>query len=412
MALHLVSRILYPITDGINALLFLRYTGTSTWTALAVFFLQLLLFGLVLRTWIAPFILKAISKRIRIGSISLRSVRRLYVKTNAVTIKVDRIGISYHNHSSFNTRRFSLKIEGLCVELHKPRVPEKQKGGVPNAQSHSRTRSIRNLSMSSASQAFWSLYSAGYALVEPIGRPLIRACFVTSLRIIIRCLPVLTQAFDVEITSALVTLAESPGAYIAVRGTILSATISFSAVEEVILLSNGPSRGHSSRRYLGFLNTAHMRFRLKASARRALERAWGRTKGRASFVLQIQEISCITDNESLSSTYSRIPDSSHLVADRFALVTRARSKNTLCIALPRMTEFSASFDFGPRKGIIEERSLVSSLKISKIEISKEPLMHFLRTITRSRANIRTALNGSEQLTNVSIQTSRDVLFLN
>lgn len=291
MSLRLLSQVYPRVASSLKVLLLLRYDGTSTWVTIAIILLQILCLGLALRTWIAPFILKALSKRIRIGSISLRSVRRLYIRTNGLIIRADRIGFSYHDHSSpTSTRRFSLKLEGLYVGLDDLEIPTFRRGNEDSKGPNS-LQYLRKIIVSAISQAFWHSYSACYTTVEPFARPLIRTCFVASLRIIIRCLPVLTQAFDVEVASALVSLSKTPGAYIAIRGTTLSAEVSFFAVEDVITLARVPRSNPETRRYLGFLNMAHMRFRLRASARRALERAWGRTRGRASFGLQVQELS-------------------------------------------------------------------------------------------------------------------------
>src|SRR6202040_1574170 len=74
----------------------------------------------VLRNYIAPYVLALIAggiRSVRVRSISLRSIRGIYIRRGIQTWRIDRIGISYGSTTGEGSSRFTVKIEGLRVEI-------------------------------------------------------------------------------------------------------------------------------------------------------------------------------------------------------------------------------------------------------------------------------------------------------
>ncbi len=87
----------------------------SYWLVMAV---QVTVVSLIFRTWVGPWILRAVLRRVRVRSISPRSVRGIRIRTKRMTIRLDRLGLSYHSPSLETARRVSIQVQGLNIEFH------------------------------------------------------------------------------------------------------------------------------------------------------------------------------------------------------------------------------------------------------------------------------------------------------
>ncbi|KAH8113231.1 golgi-body localization protein domain-containing protein [Phellopilus nigrolimitatus] len=372
-----VSETLWKVRDLPLRLLGVSHSVYSGWAIVLVFAIQLTVVGLIFRAWIGPLILRSISKTVRVRSVSLRSVRGVFIRTASMTVRIDRVGLSYHS-SADATRRFSFKVEGLHVKIRelamshpRPTFPSRR---------FSRLPTLADFAPSPMARRLWWLYSTIYVYVEPYARPVIRAFFVASTRVVIRCLPALTQVVDFELDRALITFSTLPEAHVAVRNITLSTTITFFNLESVI--GTEKEVPHSIRQHQSFLGMTHLKARFASSAKRVWERAWGRTRGSASFVLNIQKVCSFADS-------NKWPDSEHIqpfetdvsqrfVASRFDFVMHSSHNSAMCFNVPGSTDFVAALRFGPRTGFIEEHSILTSLKLSTVYISVQPLMALLR----------------------------------
>ena len=212
--------------------IFLGYSSwNSGWRSWLLLAIQILVIGQILRAWVGPFIFQRVSKRIRVRRVSLRSIRGIYVRLASMTIRIDRVGLSYHP-SAEATRRFSFKVEGLWVEIHE--LEARPQLIRPASRRLSRLPTLADFAPSPMARHLWSLYSEIYALLEPYVRPALRSFFVTWTRAIIRCLPVLTQVIDFELDKALVTFTTLPEAHVAIRGVTVSTTVTFTNLESVV----------------------------------------------------------------------------------------------------------------------------------------------------------------------------------
>ncbi|KAI0638130.1 golgi-body localization protein domain-containing protein [Trametes polyzona] len=267
----------------LHALLLRPMQDLSLGAALLIWAVRILTLSLLFRTYIGPAIVRLVSRRLRIRSVSLRSIRGIYFKAGSGTWRVERVGISYHKPSPGKASRFSIKVEGLSLELdghseghsRKGSTTEKtQKAAVPNP-SHLVPRVL------------WLLLSTIYSILEPYCRPAVRSFFVSLLRLGIRALPAITHVVDFELDSASVTHASLPGVKFSVGEAKLHTRVSLAYVPSVVSVPNDKSPHVGHRR---FASVADWNARVKGSVRRTWDRAWGATQVAASVNLQVKSV--------------------------------------------------------------------------------------------------------------------------
>jgi len=356
----------------------------SSWLVLAV---QLTVMGLILRAWIGPWILRAVLHRVRVRSISPRSIRGIRIRSGGLTIRVDRLGISYHSLSSRAARRFSLQVQGLHVEVNEvlckpPPSPSTYPVPTTPKRRFSRRPTLSDFRPSPLWRRFWSFYSYTYETIAPYVRPFLRTVFVTSSRIVIRCLPALTHIVDLEMDRLLVTFPGLPEAHVVIHNATLSTTVSFTNLEGFIAID--PSDVPPQRVHQGFLNMMHFKARFGGSARRVWERAWGRTQGAASFELKIGKVSVYTSDTKWPfprrASLVEQESSSQFVASKFDFVTSRPHEEAICVSLPTETIFATSFKFGPKRAIIENQSVETSLEVSTIHVVTDRFMELVHCV--------------------------------
>lgn len=356
----------------------------SQWDKVLIAVVHLTVLGLLFRTYIGPFLLRIISKRVRIRSVSLRSIRGVYLRTGTITCRIDRIGLAYHS-SSQSARRFSVKVEGLCIELYHlaSKAPPPASTDPPRTDvRNTRMPALADFSPSPLAHKLWSFYSAIYARIEPFGRPILRTIFVTSLRVLIRCLPALTQVIDFELERCLIKIANGQDVHLTIQNASLSTTVNFSSLGIVLDSNGGDLRARDDHR--GFFSMAQLQGRLAGSLKRVWSRAWGQARGSASFDLRIRNIGLadgIPKDPQLKSTRTNITESSlNIAASCFDYVTHSSNAEYQCVSIPGSTEFRGSCEFGPRKGIIEKQSIGICLRINAVHITVDRILALLQSL--------------------------------
>lgn len=361
----------------------------SGWARWLFWGIQLLVIGQIFRAWIGPYILRTVSKRVQVRRISLRSVRGVYIRLASMTVRIDRVGISYHP-SAEAKRRFSLKVEGLWVEIHelRSRPPPTPQASQSLSKRLSRLPTLADFRPSPMAQLFWSICSAIYATVEPFVRPLMRSFFIAMMRAGIRCLPLLTQVIDFELERALLTFAMLPEAHISIRSITLSASVVFSNLESVVGATTDYSRSRS-RLHRRFMSVAHFQTRLAGSFKRVWSHAWGRTEGSASFSIKIQKVSGFSNTHEWTR-FNVNADSSlrHACASRFAFVTHSSHNRDMCFDMQDAIELLVSLDVGRTKRIVRDRSISSSLKLPSVQVFAIQLTTLLSALSAARRSPR------------------------
>lgn len=270
--------------------LVLETPNNSLWATLVIWALRTITLLVILRNYLAPYILERVSGRIHVRSISLRSIRGIYIRRGILIWRVDRIGISYRSASGEGTSRFTVKVEGLKLEIGRhDHVSQKS---LPSGRDK-KGLTLADLAPSPLAFRIWSIVSSIYALVELYLRPVIRSASVACMRIFIRCLPALTQALHFDLDSAEVTFSASPHSSLRVKEATLHTLLDFTQLEDVISAEE-INRSSIPRTSTRSMSMAVLKSRLTKSFERTWERAWGKARGTASIALTVKEVSGLT----------------------------------------------------------------------------------------------------------------------
>lgn len=284
-SVHQADMLLAYASLVVRILLVAQPGDSTAWAVLALWAVRIVSLSLLLRAYVGPAILRLVSKRLRVRSVSLRSIRGIYFRAGGGTWRIDRVGISYHRPSSTTASRFSIVVEGVKLELTqredellvKPSLSRKRPGLLPSA-------------LSPLARRIWStagsMLHSVYIFLDPYVRPLIRTFFVGALRLMIRALPTLTHVLDFELNSAVVTLSAVPGIELAVKQAQVQTKVSLDSV--VIPESSTKSRPNYGHKR--FASVADWNARFSNSVRRTWDRAWSATQVTTSVSLRIKNI--------------------------------------------------------------------------------------------------------------------------
>ncbi|KAF7352699.1 hypothetical protein MVEN_01235800 [Mycena venus] len=240
MANSLLNWILYIL----RVLLLIR-PDDVWWTTFSVWLVRLIAFSLLLRTYIIPWALSRMSRHLRVRSISFRSIRGLYVRAGAHTLRADRISWTWSYVDG--SRRMTVQN---VKEAH---------------------FTLRDFAPSPMAHRLWMLVSQLYSLIDPLLRPLIRSYFAACLRLLINWVPGISQALALDVHSPDNNIfAQKP--------------------EEVGKPLKVPSPARTS------YSVGAWRRRLTNSVQRSWDRAWGQTHGSATVELKLSDITGSMDS--------------------------------------------------------------------------------------------------------------------
>jgi hypothetical protein len=341
------------------------------WATVIIWLVRLVSFSLILRTYIGPFVLARMSDRIRVRSISLRSIRGLYVRTGSQIWRVDRIGISYAHHSAlegFGGLSVRVKIRGLKLEIGAndsltptPQFPRRSK------------LTLADLSPSPLARRLWSIASSLVSWLDPLVRPLVRSTVIACLRLFIRYLPAISQAIDFDLNSAVITFTALPVTSFTIQEARLHTSLAFTQLEHL----NHPEekdtnlareKSFSSRRMVSWKS------RLSGSFRRTWERAWERTQGTASVSLKLCNVVGSTCVSPTFTVTFHLTDSD---------VAHAQRSNTF-FNLPGAIDLAASAQFTPKRGKIDAHSLKTTLNIGELVVAVDIVQSIVEALKMRR----------------------------
>lgn len=288
----MVHVILFQLVNTI----FLVTPKASLWAKALIWMARTVTILVVLRNFVAPYVIGRVSNRIRVRSISLRSIRGIYFRKGARTWTIDRIGISYRGASGNASNRFIVKIEGLKLDIGREERPEQ----VSTTERRRKRMTLSDLDPSPLAFRIWSTMGLVYSCMEPYLRPIIRSITVTCLRIIIQCLPAVSQALHFDLGSAEITFADSPQSCIRIKEATLHTLLNFTQMENAIFTEDNDT--NASTRRAGSLSMAALKIRLTKSFGRTWEKAWGKTRGAASVRVTLKDISGLGPLSKLESS--------------------------------------------------------------------------------------------------------------
>ena len=221
------------------------------------------------------------SDHIRVRSISLWSIRGLYIRKGSCTYRVERISYVW---SSVQDRRLALKVDGLSVHIAKGEGRTSQ-----ILRRHKRNLTLADFNPSPLARYPWKFTSTLITILEPYLRPIIRTYVVGCLKIGIQWLPSITRAISFDLQSTVITLADMPGTKIVAQEISLHTALSLTQLEQTSGAGDAkPTPSRTDNR--NSLNMELWKNRLAESFRRSLDKAWGETRGTATLSLNIGNI--------------------------------------------------------------------------------------------------------------------------
>ncbi|RDB22829.1 hypothetical protein Hypma_010076 [Hypsizygus marmoreus] len=330
--------------------LFLKTTTNDWWTYILLWIVRITTLSLLLRTYLIPWLFAALSKHVRMRSVSLWSIRGLYVRKGARVYRVDRVSYGWSRCSGLNVRFDGLHVE-IGRDLERPAAPIRR---------HNRSLTLADFAPSPMARRLWGVLSRSYALVEPYFRPLIRTCVVACLRVLIRWLPHIVSNLTFDLHSTSLTFSEVPGTQISVEKISLQTSLSFTQLDKVadaVILDRlrrpSKSRPSKPRRSYG---VAAWRRRFAHSFQRTLARAWGTAHGTAALTLKL---------------------------NRMAGSMQSTPEETIqFLRLPGAIVFDASLGFNPREASLDTHSLTTNLDIGDSFIKLDALNLLLKSLKR------------------------------
>ncbi len=298
-------------------------------------------------------------------------------------MRIDRIGLSFHRPSAQGTSRFSVKVEGLKLDV----TDLSSKGG-PNSPTRPRRTPRHSLGPSLLTRRAWSLscflYTRIYATLDPYLRPVIRTVFVSTLRFIIRALPTLTQGLDFELISASVTLSEVPGVELVLGKAKLQTSVTLSIPPTAANSSNEGTQAETSR-HRRFGSVATWNARLASSVKRTWDRAWGATEVAATVSLNLQQITGNAYRPLLQLL--NIPLGTSRYVPRRRTTHRAAEEHDRYdfLTIPHI-HFSTSARLDPHKGI-QPQSVEVVLGLDHVVVDIDVFGRIITSLNRAKPKV-------------------------
>jgi hypothetical protein len=314
------------------------------------------IFLLILSRRILPWILHHLSRHIRVRSISLRSIRGLYVRVGRLTVRVERIGLSYRRRSEETTRQLSFRFQNIDIKIY-PSTRRSQVSKSPrpspiiSGSLHALYTALHSINSRS------SFLDALYVSVSWWLRPLFRLYFVTTGRLLIRALPSLAQLLHLEIDHLTLRSMFLAGAGIHATGLQLSLSVLFTRLEQVVT-AKYPELSKTSAQFSKATSWRKpWSSRFWASASRTWEKAWGEAEGEASVNFEVDSVQSIKPSDRINDMQWH--ESSKGGFDKILFADAEMFLGAIKLFL--------SCRFNPRLVRLHRQSLQVSLNLSNIE---------------------------------------------
>ncbi|KAG2013550.1 hypothetical protein CC2G_010449 [Coprinopsis cinerea AmutBmut pab1-1] len=326
----------------------------SPLTFLLLWSLRIVTVSILLRTFVGPWVLRLIYSRIRIRSVSPRSIRGVFLRSGERTIRIERIGWGWSN----------LTLDGFTLDVGDKEVP---KASHPPEKTSSNFAFLNPKPLLAIPRAIYNVISL---LLEPWLKPIFRHYTVMALQFILtRVVPAITQRLSFVMRDTTLTFSALPGTKIVVKEVTLTAAVQFLQTE------NGddgaepvPPREAQTQSEVATWGT-----RLRDGFRRSLDRAWGSTQGKGSVTFKASRIE------------GTMPQS-----------IRGYKVDRTFLSIPNSIELRAGMDFNPRTGAIEPHTLDISLSMDTM-VGEVDLLNLLLTKLKP-PSVRTSSTDKRNVT--------------
>ncbi|KAI6047410.1 golgi-body localization protein domain-containing protein [Pisolithus marmoratus] len=324
------------------------------WISFFAWCLGLVVFLFFIRAYLAPFVLTRFSNHIRVRSVSLRSIRGLYIRKGNRTWHIDRFAYTYSSSRDGTSKGLCFRIEGFKLEIDRVRTP----------QTNPRTKHRRGLALADFSPSplvlyIWSIMSSLYSLFDPIIRPISRLIVTSILRQFILFIPRLTETLQLDVDRAILLFNSVPGMCVCAENVVLKGHVSFVQSSEGRRAEEPHQSEGNQTLNARALAMGAWKSRLVNNFQRTWTRTWdhtlGLTTGSMAFDLLV---GCVE-----SSGFEKEP--------------LAYFSGPLSIA--------GSARFSPRTGAVEPSSLQSYIKVGGIQVNADAIQAVLSMLPVSQA---------------------------
>ncbi|KDQ20607.1 hypothetical protein BOTBODRAFT_124283 [Botryobasidium botryosum FD-172 SS1] len=345
---------------------------------------------LIFFRYILPYGLQLFNTSIQFSSVSPLSMRGLRIRKADTTVTVERIGYTWNRPVVEGARRFHFKFEDARITVD---PSQRAKRSPRQAALVKNQRKSRHFSIYTFSSDNLAPPLALFSLIVPVSllrrldqaiRPVFRLFFVSSFRLVISALPWLSQAFDFEIDTIIISSSDKEAGCVVIEGITLAAAVNFTQFK---VLSDGlrSDVGTERLRSKQVGKVASWGDRFKGGVGRVWDRAWGKTSASASLTLKFDTAGVYPHVPSALSISrptsgfmrSRSPSTSNIPTLSTNGSTGNGNAENAAVLLPLPTRFHTSVQFTPKHMALDPHALDITSNIPSVEITLNALQEIL-----------------------------------
>lgn len=321
------------------------------WFTVLLCVARFMTFGLLLRTFIIPWTLARMSRHIRVRSISLRSIRGLYLRQGRQTIRIERISYVWYGFEIGIT----IKVEGLSIEVY-----QRDRTQVPR-KSHRRSATVETISH--VRRQFWNGLSALYAVLDPVVRPVMRVYVMSCLGMFIRWLPSITQQVTVEFQPATFIFPDAGDAKVSAETVYVHTNLKIANIkkdkhEKEHFAASRDRTARVAKPLRASYSVSAWKHRLGDSFRRSWNRVVEQTQGNAILSMHLTNI---TGSIPVRTLTTDVKDGEFL-------------------SFPGLVDFSTTLSFDPQSWAIVTHSSNTTLNVRQCVIELDHLRSLFEII--------------------------------
>ncbi|KAL0572042.1 Protein SABRE [Marasmius crinis-equi] len=293
--------ILFKIIHFIISFLLFKTPGTSWRIFLTLAALRIVVLSLLFRRYLGPWVLTRISKHIRVRSVSLRSIRGIYVyKTSgghSQSWTIDRIGWTW---SSSASRHLIIKVESVSLQIHSLETPP------ASTLYHKRSYTFEALGYTREIPG--NLLSAMTQSFNHYVRPVMRTLAADWLRRVLTFIPGILSAVALDIQGFRVYYQGEPRLEFSIDKVELSTSLEFSSIEKSARPTTKRTSSRSAKRSNGW---GAFKFHVGGGMRRTWDRVAEEKEAKTNISLKLVDIAGTLPSVSSSGStkFLRLPGS-------------------------------------------------------------------------------------------------------
>ncbi|KAF8528944.1 golgi-body localization protein domain-containing protein [Hysterangium stoloniferum] len=349
------------ITSRLGAALLFNPPGLTGWAAWFTTLIRTLVVIALFRRNLAPFLLARISRHVRARSISIRSIRGLYVCGMGRTWKAERISWSFHPWAQSG---MSIKVEGLYVIIAQTNPIARERGIVKQTAGAKIFTVLLTVIVTILTPLNW--FIRWYLLKRSLGylQRFLYSTSITTSQLFIQYLPSLTQNIDLEVDSISISFQDLAYAQVVLKDILVGVKVDLSQMGRSLEqnLSKGVQENTNDLAEASKWNT-----RFRTNADRFWERIWGQTEILTMFNVSIHDITGRLGSKPANIFDNRV----------FETQAASHSNSDIFVRVPAILQLSMSLQFSPRLRTFKPNTLEFSLTLQEVEIYAEKIKQLL-----------------------------------